>query len=315
MKPSLLSSVSLVALGVLAPASGCSISGEAFSGHDGTSVVQRPYGSDGGAVDAAITEGTSSSGGSSGGATWGNPLCRLTQAYGDAGLYGCNPDQPATPIDCAMDGGAAAGDGGGYACRVQHMPSSSGMNAPTTPATGCSATSGDARAGVTCAASNDCAPGFDCVGATGVGALGSCRHYCCAGNSACEPKSATSAGTFCDVQFLTEASATPVPVCMPIITCNLQDQLAQSPPSCPATQTCAVVREDGQTGCVDVGPQGPLESCERDHCKPGLVCLGAPGQRVCYTLCDTQSSSQCTAPEMCKGGLPLFQDPRVGVCQ
>jgi hypothetical protein len=206
-----------------------------------------------------------------------------------------------------MDGGAAAGDGGGYACRVQHVPpSSSGMNSTTTPATVCSPSSGDSLAGIACKASDDCAPGLDCVGG------GACRQYCCAGNSACDPKTHT---TFCDVQFLFEASATPVPVCMPIIACNLQDQLAQYPHACSDTKTCAVVREDGQTGCVDIGPQGPGDSCERDHCQAGLVCLGAPGQRVCYKLCDTQSSAQCTAPETCQGGLPLFQDPRVGVCR
>jgi hypothetical protein len=131
---------------------------------------------------------------------------------------------------------------------------------------------------------------------------------------ACDPKDPIPK-TFCDVQFLAEASATPVPVCMPIAACNLQDQLAPNPPPCPATKTCAVVREDGQTGCVDIGSKGPGDSCEQDHCGAGLVCLGAPGQRVCYKLCDTQSSAECTAPEMCQGGLPLFQDPRVGVCR
>jgi hypothetical protein len=225
----------------------------------------------------------------------------MTADYGDGGLYGCNPDQPATPIDCAMDGG----DGGGYACRVQPAPpSSTGMNPTTTPATGCSPSSGDRVAGA-CQASYQCAPGYDCVGATG-----SCRHYCCAGNTVCDPNA------FCDVQFLNQASATPVPVCMPIITCNLQDQLAQPPHACSSdTQTCAVVREDGQTGCVDVGPVGPGQSCDSDHCNAGLVCLGAPGQRVCLKLCDTQSSAQCTAPETCQATLPLFQDPRVGVCR
>ncbi len=313
MKPGLLASALLVALGVLTPMSGCSISGEAFSGPDANSVAPHPY--DSGAADAAITQGgnSSSSGGGSDAATWGNPLCRLAQAYGDGGLYGCNPDQPATPIDCAMDGGAAAaGDGGGYACRVQPVPPSSSGNSPTTPATGCSPSSGDALAGVACLASDECAPGFDCVGTTGDGgiAVGACRHYCCAGNSACDAK------TFCDVQFLNQASATPVPVCMPIVTCSLEGQLAQSPQACPLpTQTCSVVREDGDTGCVDIGPQGPGDSCERDHCQAGLVCLGASGQRVCLTLCDTQSGAQCTAPQTCKGGLPLFQDPRVGACR
>lgn len=313
MKPSLLASVSLVALGVLAPASGCSVSAFSNDTHS-TSVAPNPYAPDAATADAAtIMTGSGSSGGGSDAATWGNPLCRLSQASDDGGLYGCNPDQPATPIDCAMDGGAAAGDGGGYACRVQpQAPSSSGMNSTTTPATGCSPTSGDSVAGVVCTTSDDCAPGYDCVGSPGY-----CRHYCCAGNTSCDdPDAGQPAKTFCDVQFLTQASATPVPVCMPVQPCSLQDQLlSASPQQCPAMETCAVVREDGQTGCVDIGMQGPGDSCDRDHCQAGLVCLGASGQRVCYKLCDTQSGAQCTAPQTCQGGLPLFQDPRVGVCR
>jgi hypothetical protein len=316
MRPSLLASVSLAALGVLVPASGCSVSAFTNDSHS-VSVAPNPYASDAGAADAAtIMTGSGSSGGGSDAATWGNPLCRLSQASADGGLYGCNPDQPASSIDCAMDGGAAAGDGGSYACRVQPAPpSSSGMNSPTTPATGCSASSGDRVDDAECTTSNDCAPTFECVGTAG-GTAGRCRQYCCAGNSACGDPDAGLATRFCDVQFLNQASATPVPVCMPIDPCNLQDQLlAATPPTCPQTQTCAVVREDGQTGCVDIGGQGPGDSCERDHCQAGLVCLGAPGQRVCYTLCDTQNGAQCTAPEKCQGGLPLFQDPRVGVCR
>jgi hypothetical protein len=316
MKPGLFASVSLVALGVLAPVSGCSISGEAFSAPNATSVVHNPYGPDGGAADAAIIQGSSSgSGGASDAAMSGNPLCRMAQADDDGGLYGCNPDMPATSIDCAMDGGAAAGDGGGYACRVQPVSSSGGMNSPAMPATGCSPSSGDAVTGE-CKVSNDCAPSYDCVGTAGTTAstTGACRHYCCAGNSVCE-QLPDGASLFCDVQFLKEASATPVPVCMPIFACDLQEQLTQPGHACNSdTQTCSVVREDGKTGCVDIGPQGPMDSCDVAHCQEGLVCLGAPGQRLCYQLCDTQSNS-CTAPETCQGGLPLFQDPRVGVCR
>lgn len=305
MKPGLFASLSLAALGIFGPVSGCSISAFSDKGGGGTSVAQNPYPNDGGAaVDAAISQGSSSGGGGSDAAMWGNPLCRLATAYGDGGLYGCNPDQPATAIDCAMDGGSAADDGGGYACRVQPS-SSTNAGAPTTPATGCSPSSGTDMAGTKCAQSDDCAAAFDCVGATG-----HCRHYCCAGNSACDST------TFCDVQFLYQATNTPVPVCMPIYACDLAKQLDPTPAACPdATQTCAVVREDGQTGCVDIGNAGPNQSCERDHCAEGLVCLGAPGQRVCLTLCDTQTGRQCTAPDTCQGGLPLFQDPRVGVCR
>jgi hypothetical protein len=131
-----------------------------------------------------------------------------------------------------------------------------------------------------------------------------CRHYCCAGNTSC------SLTDFCDVEPTTDAPGTLVPVCMPVVPCQL---LAQG--ACPSGDTCEVVRDDGTTSCETVGSAEQGASCDSEHCAAGLVCLGAVGARNCYTLCYTATMAECNANQQCTGGLPLFPDPAVGWCQ
>lgn len=224
----------------------------------------------------------------------------------------CDPDVPNTASSChvAPDGGAydpSAGYGDAVlACRVQ--PSSAETSNDLGTPVACSV-AGSGAEGSACMAATDCAAGFDCVG------MGTCRHYCCAGNSECTSQE------FCDIQPLATADTTRIPVCMPIVPCSLASAVVASGmagSSCPdpngPPETCAIVREDGTTGCVEVGDRTAGESCDTGHCEAGLVCLGALNARLCYALCDTMSP-QCTAPQTCQGGLPLFQDPTVGVCR
>jgi hypothetical protein len=233
-----------------------------------------------------------------------NVLCVVTTT--------CDPDSPETASSChvAPDGGAydpSAGYGGDtLACRVQPASSiaSDGVGLPTA----CSV-AGPGTAGETCTEATDCAAAFDCVG------MGTCRHYCCAGNGQC------GAQEFCDIQPLAAATTTKVPVCMPIVIpgCSLRSELPDAPasatPACSKGQTCAIVREDGTTGCVEAGGKAAGEPCNTDHCADGLVCLGALNARLCYALCSTSASGACPSPMTCQGGLPLFQDPTVGVCR
>jgi hypothetical protein len=234
-----------------------------------------------------------------------NMLCVLTTT--------CDPDLADTASSChvAPDGGAydpsGGYDGGTLACRVQPSPSvsSDGLGMSTSCSVAGPGTAGDA-----CTSPTDCAARFDCVG------QGSCRQYCCAGNTQC------SAEEFCDIQPLAAATTTKVPVCMPIEPpggCDLSSALgspvANGIVTCPTGQTCAIVREDGSTGCVEAGGQTAGEACNTDHCAAGLVCLGALNARLCYALCATSASGACPAPMTCQGGLPLFQDPKVGVCR
>jgi hypothetical protein len=251
---------------------------------------------DGGSGDAELAPSVQSS-----------ELCVGMNAQANSTLM-CDPDVPSTASSCdkAPDGGAydpSAGYGDStLACRVQ--PSSAGTTDDLGMGPACSP-AGSGTAGAMCGSATDCAAGFDCVG-TGV-----CRHYCCAGNSQCGPQE------FCDIQPLAAANTTRVPVCMPIVTCSLGSALpvpVANAPGCGPMETCGIVREDGSTGCVEVGDVTPGNSCVTGHCQAGLVCLGALNARLCYELCST-TQSQCTAPMTCQGGLPLFQDPTVGVCR
>jgi hypothetical protein len=300
----------------VAAAGGCNVSVGVPSNGAAEPTVFKTNGADAGDATASLSLDAGVGDAAAALANSGSPLC--TTAV-------CDPDLPISAATCmvAPDGGpydpyAGYGDAG-LACRVQ--PLTAGASNQSAPTTNCYA-AGSSDDGVACSRSSDCGPGFDCVGA-GVGPdggldageipLGSCRHYCCAGNSQCPTDE------FCDVQPLIQASTTPVPVCMPIVPAKGCALLAQGDgaSACPSGQTCTVVREDGATGCVEIGSVTALGSCAESHCAAGLACLGPPSARTCYTLCSTSASSSqtCVAPTTCQGGLPLFQDPSVGVCR
>jgi hypothetical protein len=229
---------------------------------------------------------------------FGSQLCNATQ------WMGCYPDNVHAPSasDCpngpmngsdGSSGNAGGSDSTSLGCRVQPTDADAGVAPVCAPA-------GSSTEGMSCAASTDCAPGYECVGD------GRCRAYCCAGEC-------TNDSDFCDIQTSVTYPTIKVPVCMPISPCGLLDGGA-----CAADETCAVVRETGATGCVTVGPKQAGEECNTDHCARGLVCLGTAGERSCYILCHTTGKApECDASskQTCKGGIPLFPTPGIGICQ
>jgi hypothetical protein len=163
----------------------------------------------------------------------------------------------------------------------------------------------------TCTHSTECSPGYECV------AGGTCRHYCCSGNSAC------SENQFCDAQPMAESPGTLVPVCLAQQTCVLLND-----GTCPATEQCSVVRDDGATSCVALGTAQEGQPCEQEHCARTLVCLGPQGSdpttglsmRRCQQLCLIGDPMGCKSTGgRCIGALPLFPNPfpnpAVGICQ
>ncbi len=296
-------SLRLALAGLVAPvwlAVGCSVS---FSTNTGASsnttsppsVVHpfEPDASDGGGL-GAVAEPAETATVS---ATQGSPLCNASY------VGGCYPDLPTTAQACGVVGeGGLASEGGTSDLAAE------GADTPLACHVAPEGDAGDAGvapvclpAGIgvddsPCLHGTDCAAGFECV-------QNACRHYCCAGNTSC------TLADFCDVQPMTNGPATLVPVCIPVEQCVL---LAQD--TCPSGQACQVVREDGTTSCVTVGPAQQGAACDVEHCAAGLVCLGAIGARTCYTLCDTTSMAQCAAGQSCTGGLPLFPNPAVGWC-
>lgn len=239
--------------------------------------------------------------------TQGSPLCNASHVSST-----CYPDDPTTAQACdtAADGAAGYDPDAGYGdaalgCHV--VAGDAGDDAGVGPAC---LPAGLGAAGSACRDSTDCAPTYECVGASGAG---TCRRYCC--------YTACGAGTFCDVQ--PEANATgpatvAVPVCMPVRPCGLLGEVTDAGACAQYAETCAVVSlANGYAeSCVATGPAAVGESCDARHCGAGLTCLGAWGSRLCYKLCHTtDASSDCPPTQACAGGLPLFSDPMTGVCK
>jgi hypothetical protein len=220
----------------------------------------------------------------------GNALCNASR------VSGCYPDDMINACDLPPDAGSPDGD---TDADLNWAPACHVVGDDPMQHTACLQSTVAGMYASICARSTECSPGYECV------AGGTCRHYCCSGNSAC------STNQFCDVQPVAQSPNTLVPVCLTELPCILLDD-----DTCPPTDQCAVVRDDGSTSCVTVGTAQDGEGCEAEHCARGLVCLGAQGQRTCEPLCYTAYPSRCTSTgRSCVGTLPLFQNPAFGVCQ
>ncbi len=159
----------------------------------------------------------------------------------------------------------------------------------------------------TCTSSAQCMAGHECVG-DGANVDAQCRRYCCEAN-ACDVTS------FCDVQPIVGTTKTMVPVCMQLAPCEL---LSLNPTQCPSQQ-CGIALDGKELEiktCLDIGPRGVGEDCETDHCAKDLSCLGAPGARKCFQLCDTSKGSKHTCPMglVCQSSGTTFKGGSVGIC-
>jgi len=233
----------------------------------------------------------------------GNPLCRVDTSS-------CMPDDDSSRATAGAlrceHGGATEADGGApgarddepfEGCRV-------GRAGPGTLRPACEPAAREGGAdGARCDSGADCAPGFDCVQGE---KENTCRHYCCSGG--CKAQTSQNGGaTFCDVQRLVDVAHN-VPVCMPLKRCKL---LAHG--ECASGETCAIVNDTGDTGCVAVGDKQVGDSCDADHCAAGLTCIGQPGARKCQALCKVGSTT-CGPNKACKTSA-IFKDSSVGICK
>ena len=221
----------------------------------------------------------------------GNPLCHVTPMW-------CMPDDAVACADPAADGGTADA-----ATAVPDQGCRLALGAGTTvPTPSCRSATPAGVDGASCSSGADCAPRFDCV----EGDKGSvCRRYCCL-DTCGEQTSQNGGATFCDVQKLVDTNQK-APVCMPLKRCKLLTQ-----GECAANETCAVVDETGDTGCVGVGPAQVGQSCDETHCASGLTCLGQAGNRKCYQLCRVNGTA-CGPSQVCKTST-VFKDMTIGVC-
>ena len=229
----------------------------------------------------------------------GNPLCHVSSST-------CMPDEDGYRFadlsnSCeklAADAGDAAMMGAvSGACRIAREDGGVGVS--------CSKDAdGMGGDGASCDRGGNCAPGFDCV--AGENGTKVCRHYCCGGT--CKGHMSQNGGaTFCDIQSLVDVNQK-APVCMPLKQCKLLGT-----GECTDNESCAVVTENGATGCVTIGQQQVGASCDEDHCAAKLTCLGQPGSRKCYKLCKV-SANDCGTSMVCETST-VFKDPAFGTCQ
>jgi hypothetical protein len=227
----------------------------------------------------------------------GNPLCGVVT---DA----CMPDddgyrRTSGTLECALpasDAGTQAS--GASACRVTQTSDAFASDCIPGGA-------GDGTDGASCEAGSDCAAGYDCV--AGEKGIKACRHYCCTGS--CKGHASRNGGaTFCDVQALVDVPRN-APVCVPLKPCMLLESGA-----CGTNESCAVVTETGETGCVTIGVQQVGSSCDEAHCAAGLTCLGQAGSRKCFKLCKV-SANDCEDMSLVCATSTVFKDPAFGVCQ
>lgn len=238
----------------------------------------------------------------------GNPLCRVESSCmpdddasrRTAGTTACNfkdADAGATSSSSSSSSSSGSTPSSYEGCRIRKTASLS-------VAPGCHEAAAEGGGdGAACETGADCAAGFDCVAGEKSKV---CRHYCC--SSGCKSVLSQNGGpTFCDVQRLADVAHN-APVCMPLKRCKL---LAAN--ECAASETCAVVTDVGDTGCVTVGNQQVGQSCDEDHCAAGLTCLGQPGARKCWQLCKVDQPS-CTSTQVCTTST-IFKDSKIGICE
>jgi hypothetical protein len=239
----------------------------------------------------------------------------LDGGYGDAKQYSpsarsslcmttpCNPSVD-TSCNADVDGGADAGDAAVEACHMVlagQQPASMCLNA------------GTGADGMSCTASTQCAPGFECVqnGTSDGGTSGTCRHYCC-DDSPCTTMSNDSANAyFCDVATEMATPYLKVPVCFVVSKC-----LPLGPNKCNPGEACTIVEINDSMSlvatCDTVGTGGLDDSCETEQCQAGFACIGATGQRTCEQLCNMQYG--CSGSMSCNMQSQALAAFGVGIC-
>jgi hypothetical protein len=193
-------------------------------------------------------------------------------------------------FSCSASGmGGAGGPGAQLSCTV--APVNGKPVAECTPP-------GTGTLNDPCQSAADCGPGLGCVGTGANG--GACRAYCCGDPEAC-PQDA-----YCDDVPMAEDDTLRIPACILAAKCDLLNDA-----SCPAGQTCTLVRNNGLTSCVVAGTKQLDEACSlTESCAAGLLCVLALNK--CQKLCHV-GGTDCPAGSLCQGGSSSFPS-NIGIC-
>lgn len=204
-------------------------------------------------------------------------------------LPDCSPDPSSD--DCAPGGnpnlGGMVGDASAYACQLSTV--SGKVKAQCGIA-------GSSSEGEACDASTGCKAGLACITA---GEGGVCRSYCCSNVESCPAHT-----TFCAQAPIIRGGPI-VPVCVPASQCTLLSTADTA--TCLGGRTCAIVRDDGTTSCVDPGNGTDGDACP---CAVGYTCWKSS---VCRKLCATGAGTDCDPGSQCQGGIKSYPEG-IGFC-
>ena len=218
----------------------------------------------------------------------------LTASYG----YLCGGSPPKCvpgpgSSDCAPGGNAGMGGSAPSSdtltCQLV-VDADGGVDGGTVTAT--CAMAGTAADGDPCNTAADCQAGDGCLANP---IASTCHPYCCGDPEACPTD------TYCAPAPMAGAPQQMIPLCLPADDCALlQDS------TCPAGETCAIVRDDGTTTCVQPGQGTTGQSCP---CAAGYTCSNATN--TCLQLCHL-GGTDCVNGT-CQGGTAGYQ-AGIGFC-
>jgi len=278
LRKSLFALVVLAGAGAVALFEGCAAQ---FDG--GTDTSQSSAGAGGFVGTNASGSAASGSMGAGGGAS-GTPYFNGSYSYL---CGGSNPVCRPGTSDCTPGGNPNMSSGaGGSMIACQLVPVDSKATAQCN-------TPGPFGAGDPCESVAHCGAGLGCVtNTTG----GICREYCCGDVEACPTD------TYCATVLMTEVPAK-IPVCIPVTKCKLLDHSV-----CKNGQVCTIVRDDGTTSCVDVGPGQLGQQCP---CADGYVCSKI--NNTCLKLCRVGMDAVDCGGGTCQDGVAGYPDG-IGIC-
>jgi hypothetical protein len=241
-----------------------------------------------------------------------SPLCNVPVA----GLKGtgCDPDREACIYD-ATDGGPDANlceqgatcdpENGGppvakATCRV--------VAGSSAPAPGCSIAYGTGRTESRCTTSADCDIGYECTGGlvdAVPAVMGTCKHYCCDGNSTCAE---IGQNLFCDIEPVFHGINL-VPVC------TFGTECTPFGSDCAEGETCTLVDEATiATACVTPGLAAVGEACSKEKCGPNLACISNTCRQLCKLTAPEGGAGACPATQTCVASSLLGAYANVGLC-
>jgi hypothetical protein len=88
--------------------------------------------------------------------------------------------------------------------------------------------------------------------------------------------------------------------------CNPAEKAA----ACPQGETCSIVSQSGETGCVPAGTAMLGDACnQQNNCMSGGVCLNVGDGQLCYEACDAQNPCT-TGTDRCQ----MLQGIPWGIC-